>query len=96
MRCLVRSGGLGDGSKGQGPGQPGRVRLLAARSGAIALAARDLPQAWPEPARCIVLPLPVAPGDWRLRPKTTDRGLYQDAQRVAHSHGAQEPPLIHN
>ena len=74
--------------------QPSRVRLLAARSGAIALEARDLPQAWPEPARCIVLPLPVDPGDWRLRHKTTDRGFYEDAQRVAHSHGAQEALFV--
>ncbi len=74
--------------------KPSRVRLLAARSGAISLEASDVPKAWPEPAQCIVLPLPVDPGDWRLRHKTTDRGFYEDAQRVARDHGAQEALFV--
>ena len=74
--------------------KPSRIRLLASRSGAIALEAQDMPEVWPEPAQCIVLPLPVDPGDWRLRHKTTDRGFYEDAQRVAHSHGAQEALFV--
>ncbi len=74
--------------------KPSRVRLLASRSGEIALEAQDIPEAWPEPARCIVLPLPVDPGDWRLRHKTTDRGFYEDAQRIALQHGAQEALFV--
>ena len=41
--------------------KPSRVRLLAARSGAIALEAQDMPAPWGDPARCIILPLPVDP-----------------------------------
>ncbi|WP_370034308.1 aminodeoxychorismate synthase component I [Qipengyuania mesophila] len=74
--------------------RPSRVRLLAARSGALALEAQDMPEPWPEPARCIVLPLPVDAGDWRLRHKTTDRGFYDDAQRIAREHGAQEALFV--
>ncbi|MBX7501447.1 aminodeoxychorismate synthase component I [Qipengyuania sp. YG27] len=74
--------------------KPSRVRLLAARSGALALEAQDMPEPWPQPARCIVLPLPVDAGDWRLRHKTTDRGFYDDAQRIAREHGAQEALFV--
>ncbi|MFW2349747.1 aminodeoxychorismate synthase component I [Qipengyuania sp.] len=74
--------------------KPSRVRLLAARSGALALEAQDMPEPWPQPARCIVLPLPVDTGDWRLRHKTTDRGFYDDAQRIAREHGAQEALFV--
>lgn len=74
--------------------KPARVRLMAARSGAIVLEAQELPQAWPEPAKCIVLPLPVDPGDWRLRHKTTDRGFYEDAQAIARRHDATEALFV--
>lgn len=74
--------------------KPGRIRLLASRSGAIALEVQNMPDAWPTPARCIVLPLPVDPGDWRLRHKTTDRGFYEDAQAIARRHGATEALLV--
>ncbi|MXO51655.1 aminodeoxychorismate synthase component I [Erythrobacter gaetbuli] len=67
-----------------------RIRLMAARSGALALAVEDMPPAWSEPAACVLLPLPVDPGDWRLRHKTSDRGFYEDAQSVARANGAQE------
>ncbi|WP_369026291.1 aminodeoxychorismate synthase component I [Qipengyuania sp. RANM35] len=73
---------------------PSRVRLLAGRSGAIALEAQDMPEAWPEPATAIIMPLPVDPGDWRLRHKTTDRGFYEDAQAVARANGAQETIFV--
>ncbi|WP_370191742.1 aminodeoxychorismate synthase component I [Qipengyuania sp.] len=74
--------------------KPSRVRLLAARSGALALEVQDMPDPWPQPARCIVLPLPVDAGDWRLRHKTTDRGFYDEAQRIARDHGAQEALFV--
>ena len=70
--------------------KPGRIRLLAARSGAISLEVQDMPAPWAEPVQCVVLPLPVDPGDWRLRHKTSDRGFYEDAQAVARQHGATE------
>ncbi len=74
--------------------KPSRVRLLAGRSGHIALEAQDMPETWPDPATCIALPLPVDPGDWRLRHKTTDRGFYEDARRIALDHGAQEALFV--
>ena len=74
--------------------KPARVRLLAARSGAIVLEAQEMPEAWPEPAECIILPLPVDPGDWRLRHKTTDRGFYEDGQAVARRNGANEALFV--
>lgn len=73
---------------------PACVRLLASRGGALALEARPLPEAWPEPARAILLPIPVDPGDWRLRHKTSDRGFYDDARRVATGEGAQEAVFV--
>ena len=73
---------------------PACVRLLAARGGALALEARPLPPAWPDPARAILLPLPVDPGDWRLRHKTSDRGFYEDARRVALAEGADEAIFV--
>jgi para-aminobenzoate synthetase/4-amino-4-deoxychorismate lyase len=74
--------------------KPSRIRLLAARSGAIAIDVQNLPEAWAEPANCIILPLPVDPGDWRLRHKTTDRSFYEDAQAVARRCGAQEALFV--
>ncbi len=73
---------------------PGKVRMLASRSGALALEVQDMPEAWAEPAECIVLPLPVDPGDWRLRHKTTDRGFYDDAGAVARRYGAAEALFV--
>ncbi len=61
---------------------PSRVRLLLAASGAIAIECSALPPPLAEPLRAAVVPLPVAPGDLRLRHKTTDRAFY-DAARIA-------------
>ena len=73
---------------------PSKLRLLLARSGAIALEAGPLGVLPAEPLRCIVLPLPVDEGDWRLRHKTTDRAFYESALEVARDHGAQEALLL--
>jgi len=73
---------------------PAKIRLLLARSGAIALEAQEMGDPPAQPLECIVLPLPVDSGDWRLRHKTTDRGFYQDALAVARNEGAQEALLI--
>jgi para-aminobenzoate synthetase/4-amino-4-deoxychorismate lyase len=55
------------------------VRLLLARSGAIAVEVRPLNDAPDEPVTVALAPLPVAPGDFRLRHKTTDRAFYRGA-----------------
>lgn len=73
---------------------PARVRLTATRGGALALESRPMPPAWPEPAGVILLPLPVDPGDWRLRHKTADRGFYEDGRRVALGMGAEEALFV--
>ncbi|WOK35338.1 aminodeoxychorismate synthase component I [Sphingomonas sp. C3-2] len=60
---------------------PSRVRLLLARSGALAVETRPLPQAPDGPVSVAIAPLPVHPGDFRLRHKTTDRGFYTRAHK---------------
>nr|WP_234026266.1 aminodeoxychorismate synthase component I [Qipengyuania thermophila] len=74
--------------------RPSVVRLRLSRSGKVAVETRPLPAAWPEPAGCILLPLPVDPGDWRLRHKTSDRHFYDEASAAAASAGAQEALLV--
>ncbi|WP_267388828.1 aminodeoxychorismate synthase component I [Sphingomonas sp. GC_Shp_3] len=59
-----------------------RIRLLLARSGAIAIEVSPLPCTPAGPVPVAVVPLPVDPSDFRLRHKTTDRGFY-DAARTA-------------
>jgi para-aminobenzoate synthetase/4-amino-4-deoxychorismate lyase len=73
---------------------PAKVRLLLARSGAIALETTALPAVSAQPLVCAVLPLPVAADDWRLRHKTTDRGFYEAALRAARGAGADEALLL--
>lgn len=62
-------------------GFSGRVRLLAAPSGAVCVQLSPLPQAIEGVVDVALATLPVAAGDWRLRHKTTDRKFY-DAARV--------------
>jgi para-aminobenzoate synthetase/4-amino-4-deoxychorismate lyase len=73
---------------------PTKLRLLLARSGAIALESAPLPPPLDGVAECIALPLPVDPGDWRLRHKTTDRGFYADALALAQARGAREAIFV--
>ncbi|MCB2087952.1 MAG: aminodeoxychorismate synthase component I [Sphingomonadaceae bacterium] len=73
---------------------PAKLRLLLARSGAIALETSPLPAAPEDPLRCIALPLPVDEGDWRLRHKTSDRAFYEAALDVAKAEGEQEALLL--
>jgi para-aminobenzoate synthetase / 4-amino-4-deoxychorismate lyase len=75
-------------------GEASRLRVLAARSGAHAIEVAPLPAALPVPARVALLPLPVAPNDWRLRHKTSDRGFYEEALAVARAAGADEAVFI--
>jgi len=60
-----------------------RVRLLLAQSGAIAIEIAPPPESRADPLRVAVVPLPVAPSDFRLRHKTSDRGFYDAARRAA-------------
>ena len=65
-----------------GVGFTGRIRLLAAPSGAIAVQCSPLPTA-PDGAVSVGLArLPVDPDDWRLRHKTSDRAFYDAARRA--------------
>jgi para-aminobenzoate synthetase/4-amino-4-deoxychorismate lyase len=73
---------------------PARLRLLLARSGEIALETATLPPLADGPVPCIALPLPVVPGDWRLRHKTTDRSFYEAAMAVAKQQRAGEALLV--
>ncbi len=73
---------------------PARVRLMLARSGAIALETGALPATPERPMVCAVLPLPVAADDWRLRHKTSDRGFYEAALRAGRAAGADEALLL--
>lgn len=62
---------------------PGVVRLLLARSGAMAVIAGPAPETPPEPVSARIVPLPVSPHDFRLRHKTTDRAFYDDTRAAA-------------
>ena len=73
---------------------PARLRLLLSRQGEIALEAAPLPPPMEGVAPCVALPLPVVPGDWRLRHKTTDRGFHEEALAVARAGGAREALLV--
>lgn len=67
-----------------------RLRLLLARSGAFSLEYAAMPPVPGQPLPCVVLPLPVDPGDWRLRHKSSERSFYEAGLRAARAHGAQE------
>jgi len=62
---------------------PARVRLMLARSGAVAIEVRPLPPVPDTPVEVAVVPLPVDVDDFRLRHKTSDRGFYDTAPRDA-------------
>ena len=73
---------------------PARLRLVTARSGAYSLELGPLPVSADQPLRCAVLPLPVDPGDWRLRHKSSDRGFYEAGLAAAKAVGADEALFI--
>ncbi len=58
-----------------------RVRLMLARSGALAIEVRPLPVKPTEPVEVAIVPLPVPTDDPRLVHKTSDRAFYDDARR---------------
>ena len=59
---------------------PSRVRLLLAKSGAVAVEVRSLLPDPSDPVAVRVVPLPVDAQDFRLRHKTTDRAFYDEAR----------------
>ncbi len=61
-------------------GHSGRVRLLAAPSGAIAVQCSPAPLVPAEPVAAVLAPLPVEADDWRLRHKTSDRAFHDRAR----------------
>jgi len=62
--------------------EPKRMRLMLSRTGAVAIETRPAPPPPQEPVAVALAPLPVAPEDFRLRHKTSDRRFY-DAARTA-------------
>jgi para-aminobenzoate synthetase/4-amino-4-deoxychorismate lyase len=74
--------------------RPAKLRLLTARSGAIALETSPLPERFDAPVPVVALPHPLDPGDWRLAHKTTDRGFYKEALAAAQGMDAKEAVLV--
>jgi 4-amino-4-deoxychorismate lyase len=60
-----------------------RIRLMLAKSGAVAIEVRAIPEKPVGPVEVAVVPLPIAPDDLRLRHKTSDRAFLEDARRAA-------------
>ncbi len=60
-----------------------RLRLMLAPSGAVAIETGPMPAVPAAPLRVAIVPLPVAPDDVRLRHKSSARGFYDRARRVA-------------
>ncbi len=63
-------------------GRKGRamVRLLLSRTGAMAIELKRFDEPAATPVTVALAPLPVAPSDFRLRHKTTDRRFYDHAR----------------
>ncbi|MBW0145842.1 aminodeoxychorismate synthase component I [Sphingomicrobium clamense] len=62
------------------------VRLLASRTGAMAIEVRPLGDPPTEPVSVEVVPMEVEPGDFRLDYKTTDRAFYDDPRKTSEAH----------
>ncbi|THD36073.1 MAG: aminodeoxychorismate synthase component I [Sphingomonas sp.] len=56
------------------------IRLLLAKSGAVAIEVAPPPAPPDGPIAVEIVPMPVARADFRLRHKTTDRAFYDDAR----------------
>ena len=61
--------------------EPKRVRLVLASSGAVAIEVAAMPAMPETPVAVTIAPLPVAPDDFRLRHKTSDRAFYDRARQ---------------
>jgi len=73
---------------------PRRLRVLVAFDGSWEIEGSEMPEALPDPVPAMIVPLGIAPDDWRLRHKTTDRGFYDEARHKAEAAGAREAVLI--
>ena len=71
-----------------------KLRMLASRRGELSFEAQKLGDPASDTMRCIALPHPVDPGDWRLQHKTSDRAFYEEALAVAHGENAREAVLV--
>ena len=71
-----------------------KLRMLASRRGELSFEAQRLGDPASDTMRCIALPHPVDPGDWRLQHKTSDRAFYEEALAVAHGENAREALLV--
>ena len=60
-----------------------RVRLLLARSGAVAIEVAPMPAGPDGPVSVAIVPLPVSDADFRLNHKTSDRAFYDEARKAA-------------
>jgi para-aminobenzoate synthetase / 4-amino-4-deoxychorismate lyase len=60
-----------------------KLRLLLSPTGALAVETRPMRAPGDSPLRVALRPLPVSPGDFRLRHKTSDRAFYDDARRAS-------------
>ncbi len=60
-----------------------RIRLLLAKSGAVAIEVAPLPPAPTGPVSVAIAPMPVPRADFRLRHKTSDRAFYDRARGAA-------------
>lgn len=60
-----------------------RIRLMLAKSGAVAIEVRAMPEKPVGHVEVAVVPLPISPDDPRLRHKTSDRAFLEDARRAA-------------
>ena len=61
--------------------EPKRVRLVLASSGVVAIEVAAMPAMPETPVAATIAPLPVAPDDFRLRHKTSDRAFYDRARQ---------------
>jgi len=64
------------------PGTARKLRMLLASDGSIAMQMASLAPTPGSPVEVAIVPLPVAPDDWRLHHKTSDRDFYDDARRA--------------
>ncbi|MDE1467403.1 aminodeoxychorismate synthase component I [Aurantiacibacter sp. D1-12] len=71
-----------------------KVRLVIARSGAVSLETHAMPTPMDSAVRCVALPHPTVPHDWRLSHKSTDRSFYEAALACAKDAGASEALLV--
>lgn len=71
-----------------------RLRLTLSPDGTCAVAVAAPPDPPAEPVPCTLVPLKIPAADWRLRHKTSARGLYDEALAAARAQGAAEAVLL--